>query len=442
MTARSGKVVVGSIVRAKRGTKRCRAMVATVGNDGRVAATAEHEDAFCVMLWEPVYPERISSRFLVTPKSIHKETEQHEVTVKVESVEGLLPFETNSRVNSDDSRNDSDCSIAMWKERGDQLLRLGDASAAATYYEKALFDSSSVSIGGTIVVSVEGFPRIAEVDCVDDEEIDVTLVHNQEEKTLKESSVLLAILEDDPTKLQERILLNLARCMLQLSDLDAANRPRYLKSAVLASTLAISVSSFRKEHGDAADEQPLRLPANAQTALMLRCKAYSGLSRWAMATSDARKLLKSGRDEQQGRKLLVSIERKKNLQSKADKRLAKEICLLVQSATAASESTTTADHSSTPSVSSSKPSVSSASTWTANERNNNTDALVLCDDREKRLHNGSGESSRRNEASGLLTKHKQQATNPRSNFFGSFPVSYILVLIVATVVSHYFVSNG
>jgi len=183
---------------------------------------------------------------------------------------------------------------------------------------------------------------------VDDEEIDVTLVHNQEEKTLKESSVLLAILEDDPTKLQERILLNLARCMLQLSDLDAANRPRYLKSAVLASTLAISVSSFRKEHGDAADEQPLRLPANAQTALMLRCKAYSG-SRWAMATSDARKLLKSGRDEQQGRKLLVSIERKKNLQSKADKRLAKEICLLVQSATAASESTTTADHSSTPS---------------------------------------------------------------------------------------------
>ena len=327
-TGSSDKIAVGSIVRAKKGTKRCRAMVATVGGSDDVVAAPY----FLCLLWEPVYPSKIADKFLITPKSIQKETEQDEATLSDGEVEDLLSFEADPRCDSDET------SVATWKDRGDKLLRLGDASAAASFYEKALFDSSLVSIGGTVVISVGGFSRIAEVDCSDDDDgtIDVTLLHNGDEVTIKESAVLLGLLETDPDFLQQRILLNLARCMLQLSDLDGINRPKYLKSAVLATTLAFTLSLFRQEQ---LEEKSLGLPTNAQNALVLRCKAYSSLSKWPKATADARKLVKSG-DGEQGQKLLASIERKKKIQSKKDKRLAKEICLLVQSATASEESET------------------------------------------------------------------------------------------------------
>ena len=328
-------------------------MVATVG--GTVTSSAstsatidpkdehESETTLCI-LWEPVYPNNLISEgnsFLITPKSILREPEQDEATVMVDTVEGLLPFEIDPTTDCSDTKATTSDSIALWKERGDQLLRLGDASAAISHYEKALFDSSSVSIGGTVIISVEGFPRIADVDCVDDDDdgatIDVTLLHNDDEKTVKQSAVLLSLLESDATNVQERILLNLARCMLQLSDLDVSNRPKYLKSAVLATTLAITISLFREQpqqqQGAVDVESLLLLPTNAQTALVLRCKAYTGLSKWSKATSDARKLIKRGSNEEQGRKLLVGIERKKKLRAKTDKKLAKEICLLVQSAT-------------------------------------------------------------------------------------------------------------
>ncbi|VEU42525.1 unnamed protein product [Pseudo-nitzschia multistriata] len=342
-----GKFDVGSIVRAKRGSKRCRAMVATVGDGGE-----EHDpsrDTVCI-LWEPIYPKPISGRFLIAPKAgrLEAEREQAEVTVGVETVEELLPFERCGSNNSDETavaptatitaskHTSTKHNIGLWKERGDQLLRLGDASAATSYYEKALSDSSSVSIGGSIVLSVEGFPRIAEVDCIDDDEddggtIDVTLVHNGQERSVKEASVLLGIMEADADRLQERILLNLARCMLQLSDLDAANRPGYLKSAVLAATLVLALSSFRSSEED-SDGTPSPAKKHSQTALVLRCKAYTGLSRWKNARSDARQLVASG-DEKQGSKLLAVVERKKATQSKQDKKLAKEICKLVESAT-------------------------------------------------------------------------------------------------------------
>jgi hypothetical protein len=333
-------------------------MVATVGGTvtsssrGTIDPKDEHESetTLCI-LWEPIYPKNLiteGNSFLITPKSIRREPEQDEATVTIDTVEGLLSFEIDPTTDCSDTKATTSDSIALWKERGDKLLRLGDASAATSHYEKALFDSSSVSIGGTVIISVEGFPRIADVDCVDDDDdgatIDVTLLHNDNEKTVKLSAVLLSLLEYDATNIQERILLNLARCMLQLSDLDISNRPKYLKAAVLATTLAITISLFREEpppppppqqqqQGAADVESLLLLPTNAQTALVLRCKAYTGLSKWSKATSDARKLVKRGSNEEQGWKLLVGIDRKKKLRAKTDKKLAKEICLLVQSAT-------------------------------------------------------------------------------------------------------------
>eukprot|EP00536_Pseudo-nitzschia_multiseries_P001126 jgi/Psemu1/282804/fgenesh1_pg.14_\ len=152
-------------------------------------------------------------------------------------------------------------------------------------------------------------------------------------------------MENDADHLQERILLNLARCMLQLADLDATNRPKYLKSAVLAATLVLTLSSHRQPTAAAATTTAAVastpgdavLPGTSETALVLRCKAYGGLSKWKNALSDARQLVARGTDPEQGKKLFAGIERKKAIRAKTDKKLAKDICRLVQSATAANE---------------------------------------------------------------------------------------------------------
>ena len=409
-------VDVGTIIRAERCTKhgtRClaRAMVATKQND-----------TICI-IWEELYPHPIimmtssaddmnmraysSRNFLITPKSINRESknddDDDEVNVKIDAIQALLPFENennnnnNNNTNTDtdiDTPNESESTlkplekkksaIILWKERGDQILRLGDPSSATSYYEKALFNSSNLSIGGTIIISVEGFPRIAEVDCVEVDDggiIDVTLVSNGEERTVKKSAVLLSIMERDDDLLQERILLNLTRCMLQLSELDVVNRPKYLKSAILSTTIAIAISSFRQQQdddNDNDDDDQSLLQANAQTALVLRVKAYSGLSKWSKAIADAKRLLKNG-NIQQGNKLLSSIERKKKLQLKTDKKLAKDICRLVQSATEATTTTTTtadlngssSSRSIEKSVSSIKSSSSSSSSSFETKQHNN-----------------------------------------------------------------------
>jgi hypothetical protein len=404
-------------------------MVATVGSSSSATAVADSEsssapdDSLCI-LWEPMHPNLLSEKFLIVPKSIHREADQDEATVKVDTLEGLLPFEIDPFKDSDvfsgreakGSGKDAVANITTWKERGDQLLRLGDASAAASYYEKALCDSSSVSIGGTVILSVEGFPRVAEVDCIDDDDddggmIDVTLVHNGDETTVKRSAVLLGILEPDVTILQERILLNLARCMLQLSDLDAANRPKYLKAAILATTLVITLSLFRQQQDD--EDEPLLLPSNAQTALVLRCKAYTSLSKWAKATSDARKLVQRGSNEEQGRKLLVGIERKKKLQSKTDKKLAKDICRLVQSATAANESRT----------STVSQTASSSTGTTASQR------------KSARDNNGFGEqdATGRRERQEPSTHLRSFSTPPAINGFPSIVFVAALVIVLLSI---------
>ena len=206
------------------------------------------------------------------------------------------------------------------------MLRLGDASAAASYYEVALSKSSIISLGSTVVVQIQGFPKIAEVDCTEDDSVDVTIVESGDEATLKKSEVLLGVLEQDPEKYQERILLNLARCMLQLSELDTVNRPKYLKSAVLASSLVITIASFHEESNSQS------LLANSQTALLLRGRALGGLSKWPNAMADAKKVIKAG-DAEQGHKLLATLERKKKQQAKQDKKLSKAVCQWVQTAT-------------------------------------------------------------------------------------------------------------
>ena len=209
-------------------------------------------------------------------------------------------------------------------------MRLGDASSAASYYERALQECNCISIGGSVIVNVEGFTKVAEIDCIEDDTVDITIVESGDEKSIKKSSILLGIMESDPDNLQERILLNLARCMLQISSMDNINRNKYLKSAVLATTLVITISQFQHDNNH-NDESQGTLSNNAQTGLILRCKAWIDLSKYTQAKQDAMKLVKVRND--QGNKLLTTIDRKKTQKAKTDKKLAKEMCRLVQQST-------------------------------------------------------------------------------------------------------------
>jgi hypothetical protein len=344
-TMASSNMEVGSVVRARRPQN-----PKTTGR--AIVATLQDDKSVC-LLWEPFPPKPILSLggqkssnennqkiFLVSPIRA-KEQEGEETIVNILEVQELLLFE---KLSSTESSEDSN--VSLWKDRGDQLLRLGDASSAASYYEAAISKSSTISIGGTIVVQIKGFPKIAEVDCVEDESVDVTIVDSGDEATIPKSEILLGLLEPDNDKLQERILLNLARCMLHLSEIDTMNRPGYLKSAVLACSLVVTISPFHEGQEHHADDTNERLSANAQTALLLRAKAQADLSKWPNAMADAKKLIRAGNE--QGRKLLESFERKKKQRAKLDKKLSKAVCRWVQTATAESVSDNCEESSITP----------------------------------------------------------------------------------------------
>jgi hypothetical protein len=313
---------VGSVVRAKRPGRQkvsSKAMIATVN-----AATS----SVC-LIWEPLTPGPFSAseHFLITPSiEVANHDLEEEITISTDQVQPLFPFELFelSTVESDLKTG----SIASFKEKGDILLRNGDASASIPYYELGLSKSSKLSIGCSIIVSIQGFSKVAEVDYIEDDgSLDVTIVESDEEITLRKTKVLLVIMEQDEERLQERILLNLSRCMLQLADLDSKYRSKYLKAAVLACSIVITVTCFHNPESASN--------STYQTALYLKAKAHSLLSNWSNAIADANRLINAGKPEQ-GKKLVDTFHRQKRRQAKTNKKLARAVCELVQNATATS----------------------------------------------------------------------------------------------------------
>jgi hypothetical protein len=168
----------------------------------------------------------------------------------------------------------------------------GDVSAASAFYELALqCCSSKVEIGKTILIKVEGYAKVAEVECVEENlSMDVTSVETGEERTVQEKDVLLWVQEPDPNHLQERILLNLTRCLLQLAEvtsLPQQHRPLYLRSAVLGCTLVLALAEFYKTK----DSDEKEATSTEKTSLLLRSQAYSNMNKFPHAMADAKGLM-------------------------------------------------------------------------------------------------------------------------------------------------------
>jgi hypothetical protein len=112
--------------------------------------------------------------------------------------------------------------------------------------------------------------------------------------------------------------------LIQQAEIDGLNRTKYLKAAVLACTLVLSIRSYH-------DSDDGEYSVMAQTALQIRAKTCISLSKWPHAIADANRLNKLG--HKQGMKLLACIERERKDQATRDKKLVKAFSKLIAKVT-------------------------------------------------------------------------------------------------------------
>jgi len=304
------------------------------GSASSTADTEADDDTTAVVIFEDdcgdVSPN--NQPFFVTPKNLETEENEIEATLPLKNLAELLEFET---IEEDSAATPSPL---KWKERGDALMRLHDHAAAAFYYEKALRGTSRIQIGGTVLVKTDsGHVVAAEIDCIDGDDMDVSFLETGEEATVPKRKSLLAAAEPEGGSgdhLQERILLNLARCMLQLAETTgvSSRRPQYLRAAVLGCTFVLALCSCHSSAQDGKDNASAASSSNLQlSALLLRGQAQAGLQKFPHAQADFKRLLALDPQHKEGRRQMQLLERQKAKVVKTNKRLAKDVSQWVQS---------------------------------------------------------------------------------------------------------------
>lgn len=304
-----------------------------------VIATIDGDKAS--ILWEDARarPFRHQHHFMVSPvfdgsnnnfsngnHNHNNDVDDTEVEVNLNQLIPLLDFEQDSAFPLTQGSGKIDKSeVVNWKDRGDQLLKLGDAAAALPFYEWAFYLTSvAASIGSSIMVKKQGFVQVAEVDCVnDDKTLDVVWKSSGEDATIPQSTVLLTVLEPDSESLQERILLNLTRCLIQVAELSPKYRSDFARAAVLASTLAHSTAEFHD--GESSDRVIM--------ALLLRSQAQATLQKFNHAQQDLQRILKRVPNHRQAKQMLRQVQLRQKNSQKIDKTLAKEVSKWVEATT-------------------------------------------------------------------------------------------------------------
>lgn len=273
--------------------------------------------------------KRLNRPFLVLPPGNAAEEfkEVVEMEVLASELNPLLPFEAQSSEEDSWSVGAAE-SAERLKGHGDELFKLGDYGSATSYYEASLSLTSLLSIGSTVILNMNGRTIAAEVDCIDDDGLELEICYpDGAEGIVKESDVLLCIKEDDEDGLQERTLMNLARCLLNLSDLDdLRRRAQYGRGAVFACTLALACLAHRVVNsGDTQNDF-------CTNALLVRSRAYLGLSKFKHAKGDVQKILKANPGNKEAAWLQAEIVRATARKKRVDKKLAKEMCSWVKEA--------------------------------------------------------------------------------------------------------------
>jgi hypothetical protein len=304
-------VEVGSVIRAPRGVGKLKGRA--------ILCLIEEEDESACILWEDLAPRpNGTAEFIVTPL-VPRSKEEKESTVALSNVIPLMEFEQNGGDEVD---------VAQWKERGDALLQLGDGSAAIPYYEAGLAASSALQVGSTAIISKKDEFQVAEVDYIENGNVDVTVIGSdeEEERTVPDTDVKLCLLSGQE-ELQVRILLNLARCLIQVADLeDSQMSAYYRRSAAIGCSIALAILTY-------VDGQK----SLQATALLLRSKAHASRSKWKLAIADAQLLTQEHTDYKEGRAWSLQLEKQVAQHHKTNQKLAKSMCAWVQNATATAD---------------------------------------------------------------------------------------------------------
>mmetsp|Transcript_22529 Transcript_22529/g.47466 ORF Transcript_22529/g.47466 Transcript_22529/m.47466 type:complete len:448 (+) Transcript_22529:129-1472(+) len=320
-------------------------------------------------------PVPIGGEFLIAPTLNNEGSDVNECEAAASDVMPLLEFEQHDHMKdvASSTKDNIRALVHKYKGYGDQLFRLDDYTCAVSYYEAALHFVSSKfgEIGGTLIVKKKGHCVVAEVDYVEDDEgndskYDVTFLSG-EEATIAHGDILLAVWTNDVTFFQTRILLNLSRCLLKLAHVDTnrgdsncsdddnsalskkSRREKYTQSAVLGSSIAISLCDYLIL--EASDESARELKSLVEKARLLRSRAFIGLRKFRNATVDAKKVLCQNPSSREAQSILSDIKAINSYNKLMDKRLSKEVCRWVQSATEISKRGAEATSSSGDSVS-------------------------------------------------------------------------------------------
>mmetsp|Transcript_17650 Transcript_17650/g.35269 ORF Transcript_17650/g.35269 Transcript_17650/m.35269 type:complete len:364 (-) Transcript_17650:1066-2157(-) len=347
-------LAVGSTVRIrdggggkKKNPFTCKAIVATVSGDNTVSLVRDD--------LAPVPLGRVG-KFIVAPlfnsvgiNSVGRSVEECESSI--DDLMELLPFEDKSGNEIADSLSTAE-KVEFYKSRGDQLLRLNDYTCAAAYYEAALSFIANVSIGGTCIARKNGDAVIADVDCIDDDQYDVTFTSQngeEEETTIPLKDILCSIWCKDEAYLQPRCLLNLSRCLVKLAEIDstsgnvgcagqrkrATRQEKYRSSAVLGCSITITLCEHLKE--STASPDVALLDSLIGKARVIRSRAFIGRNMLKNAMVDAKKVTTQDPDDKDALKLISEIKAIEARSKLLDKKISREVCRWVKKATTTSE---------------------------------------------------------------------------------------------------------
>jgi len=320
-------VEVGSVVLApyKIGEKGKKTLT---GHKRAIVATIDDEDQTVSILWDNLKVKENQSNFIVCPKNLICESNR----------EGLDDIPVKDLLEVDNDVDLDDLSVDDLKAQGDNFLgNIGDYESSIVFYEKILEKVSKIEIGSTCVVrDGSGNVELVEIDCIEDESLDVMYVNRPDvEETLPRNRVLLAVAFKIETRLlQIKVLLNLARCLMGLTKIrfhdgggSLENLQACRRAAVKSCTLALSCLSHSEEENVSSDNLSMK-------ALYLRSRAFLESEKFKHAYNDLRQILARGTNEDQAkaRRLIEDLKRREMQKQRRDKVLTRKICFWVDGA--------------------------------------------------------------------------------------------------------------
>lgn len=312
---------VGATVRAprdKEGKRTGRATIASIDEDGKLD-----------LIWEDTAPRPLHGSFIIAP-TVESMASGQETTTNASSVQELFPFEK-------EGLNSNEVDIGLWKQRGDTLLKAGDAASAIPFYERALSVANKVQVGCTVLILRGQTVSVAEVDCVEEDTVDVTWTEHGTDESIPISHVTLVV-SVFSTDIQIRVLLNLGRSLMHLAEVDNTplSRPSaYRQSACAAFSMVLAMIQTEDS------EEVAELIDYNSTALLLRSKAYATRGKLKRAIEDANALLKHSPASKEGKKWSRDLQQQVFHQQKANKKLVKSMSRWIQTVMNSSSETQT-----------------------------------------------------------------------------------------------------